>query len=239
MAIQQRRGWQAPNAQAMIPEIDPNVAALSRRASEQLSMLPSVFYPDDPQEKALVDGGAQEAGSNADGMRGWSAAPGSMNDQYASMGFADNVPRSLIGTESGGRWGARNNEIGSGGASGHYGILQFGQARYSEAVAAGAVPRGMSIEQFGSDTEAGRQAQISASNWHFSDIDKRIKGAGFDRLIGSTIGGTPVTWDGMRSMAHLGGFGGLARFMNTGGRYNPSDSFGTSLSAYGRTHSAR
>lgn len=155
------------------------------------------------------------------------------------MGFADNVPRSLIGTESGGNWAASNNEVGSGGAKGHFGILQFGQARYSEAVAAGAVPQGMTIEQFARDTPESRRAQVSASNWHFADIDKRIKSEGFDRLVGSSINGTPITWDGMRSMAHLGGFGGLSKFIHTSGAYNPSDSFGTSLSAYGRTHSQR
>ena len=157
--------------------------------------------------------------------------PGAGNDDWAAMGFAENVPRSLIGTESGGNWGAYNDIQGAGGV-GHDGLLQFSQARRAEAVAAGVIPE-MSREQFRAD----RNAQIAASNWHFNDIDNRIRKAGYDRYVGQTIGGTPVSWDGMRAMAHLGGFGGLSSFIRSGGANNPADAFGTSLSAYGTTHS--
>lgn len=225
----QRRGALAlPDTQSMIPQIDPAVAAMSQRASAQFASL---------GQSMLSERNAQQT-PNAQDLRGFSASSvaRSSNDDYAAMGFGDNVPRSLIGTESGGNWSAQNQETGAGGTKGHYGILQFGNARFSEAQAAGAVPQGMTIEQFGSDTPEGRQAQISASNWHFNDIDRRISGAGYDKMVGQSIGGVPITMDGMRSMAHLGGFGGLSKFINSGGGYNPSDSFGTSLAAYGQTH---
>lgn len=170
----------------------------------------------------------------------WNQAPGvgtpKMSDDMSQYGFADNVPRSLIGTESGGNWSAKNNETGSGGKSGHYGILQFGHDRFSEAQKAGAVPAGMSIQDFGSDTPQGRAAQVAASNWHFSDIDRRIVANGYDRMIGQNVGGVVMSWDGMRSMAHLGGFGGLSSYIKSNGSYNPADSFGTSLAAYGTKH---
>jgi len=155
------------------------------------------------------------------------------SDNFSQYGFANNVPRSLINTESGGNWGARNNEVGSGGRPGHYGILQFGNARLDDARRAGVIPQNMTPEQF----MQSRDAQVAAANWHFQDIDNRIRRAGYDRYIGQNIGGTPMTWDGMRAMAHLGGFGGLSKFIKSGGRSNPADSFGTSLAAYGRTHS--
>lgn len=223
-----------PGSGSLIPTVDPMIAAMSQRSTDAFSSLSGLLNR--PEEKPM---------SRADGLNQWGEPAMSTpqgdnshgNDGYTAQGFADNVPRSLIGTESGGNWGARNNEVGSGGKSGHFGILQFGQDRYSEAVKAGAVPAGMSIEQFGSDTPEGRAAQVSASNWHFNDIDSRIRSKGFDRMIGQTIGGVPVTWDAMRSMAHLGGFGGLTNFLNSGGSANPADAYGTSLAAYGQTHS--
>lgn len=153
-------------------------------------------------------------------------------DSIAAYGFADNVPRSLINTESGGNFNAQNNEAGSGG-NGHFGILQFGHGRLDDAKRAGIIPSNMTPQQF----KKSRKAQVAVSNWHFNDIDKRIRSAGFDRLIGQSIGSTPISWNGMRAMAHLGGFGGLSKFINTQGQYNPADSFGTTLAAYGQTHS--
>lgn len=163
------------------------------------------------------------------------ARPGgdTFQDSFAQYGLAENVPRSLIQTESGGRWDAQNNETGSSGRAGHFGLVQFGQDRLDDARRAGIIPQDMTPQQFMAD----QKAQVAATNWHFSDIDNRIKSAGYDGLIGQTIGGTPITMNGMRAMAHLGGFGGLSKFINTGGRYNPSDSFKTSLSAYGQKHS--
>lgn len=160
----------------------------------------------------------------------WQATPSNPNDNWSQAGFASNVPRSLITTESGGNWAADNGK-------GYHGILQFGPARYADAMKAGVVPQGMTLQQFGSNTPEGRAAQVAVSNWHFNDIDNQIARAGYDRLVGQTIGGVPITMDALRSMAHLGGFGGLSSFLRSGGSHNPADAFGTSLAAYGRTHS--
>lgn len=152
-------------------------------------------------------------------------------DSYAAKGFGANVPRSLIGTESGGNWQAQNDVQGSGG-KGHFGILQFGHGRLEDGFRAGAIPR-MTPEQFKND----EAAQVAMSNWHFNDIDNRIRKNGYDRFIGQDVGGAPMTWDGMRAMAHLGGFGGMSRYLRTSGSYNPADAFGTSLRDYAITHS--
>jgi hypothetical protein len=147
-------------------------------------------------------------------------------------GFAENVPRSLIGTESGGNWLAENAEKGAGGHTGHFGILQFGPARLEDIKRAGVLPAEMTPQQF----KQNKAAQVAAANWHFNDIDQNIRKHGYDRLIGQSVGGVPISMNGMRAMAHLGGFGGLSRFLMSGGQYNPADSFGTSLAAYGKTH---
>jgi hypothetical protein len=159
----------------------------------------------------------------------------------STNGFGSNVPGSLIGSESGGNWNAENKAEGHGGQKGHFGILQFGKARLQDAKNSGIIPQNMTSQQF-MDSE---DAQINASNWHFNDIDARIQKEGFNNLIGKNVGGVTLSMNGMRAMAHLGGFNGLRKFINTGGRYNPNDSYmmpngkmskGTSLLDYGKQH---
>lgn len=139
---------------------------------------------------------------------------------------------SLIGTESGGDWAAKNNEIGSGGQAGHFGRLQFGQARLQDAKAAGIIPSTMTPGEFLADPAA----QQAVEAWHFSDIDERASSMGLNSYIGQNIGGATITPEAIRAMAHLGGIGGAAKFLKTGGKYNPSDSFGTSLLDYALKH---
>lgn len=149
--------------------------------------------------------------------------------QLRAMGFNDNVPLQLIGSESGGNWAAQNNEEGSSGKRGHYGLMQFGHDRLLDAKNAGIIPADMTPQQFMAD----ERAQVSTINWHFNDIDSRIYRDGLNRFVGSTVGGVPMSMMGMRSQAHLGGFKGMRRFALSDGQYNPSDSYGTSLKKYG------
>jgi hypothetical protein len=139
------------------------------------------------------------------------------------------IPAGLVQSESGGNWNALNNEMGAGGVAGHGGRLQFGHARLQDAARAGVIPAGVTPQQF---AQMPPEVQSQVENWHFSDIDNSIRSAGLDQLIGQEIGGVPVTLDGLRSVAHLGGTGGMMRFAQSGGEYNPSDSFGTSLMDY-------
>ncbi|MDU0343154.1 hypothetical protein [Bosea rubneri] len=142
------------------------------------------------------------------------------------------LPASLNASESGGNFRAQNGAVGSGGAVGHFGRAQFGQARLQEAAAAGAIPQGTTPQQFMQSPEL----QKSAENWHFAKIDRAIQANGFDRLIGQQINGVPITVEGLRAVAHLGGEQGMKRFVETGGAYNPSDANGTSLMDYFRQH---
>lgn len=152
------------------------------------------------------------------------------NDNWSERGFGANVPRSLIQTESGGNFQATNDIEGAGG-KGHFGVVQFSQARIAEAIAAGAIPQ-MSPEEF----TANDRAQVAATNWHFNDIDSYIEKAGLGSYIGREINQTPLTINSLRAMAHLGGRAGMKRYLESGGEYNPADAFGTSLSDYAATH---
>lgn len=146
----------------------------------------------------------------------------------SSDGQNSALPTALKMSESGGNWTAQNDAVGAGGQRGHFGRAQFGQARLQEAAAAGVIPAGTTPQQFMRSPEL----QKAAENWHFNDIDQYIARVGLDRAIGQSINGIPVTVEGMRNVAHLGGKEGLAKFITSGGRYNPSDANGTSLMDY-------
>jgi len=144
------------------------------------------------------------------------------------VGFLD----SLIGTESGGNWQAQNNAMGAGGKAGHFGRLQFGHARLADAMNAGVIPQGVTPQQFMADPAM--QQRVEA--WHFSDIDRNAERMGLNRFVGQNVGGITITPEAIRAMAHLGGIGGAAKFLETGGRHNPADVYGTSLADYARKH---
>ena len=98
------------------------------------------------------------------------------------------------------------------------GKLQFGAARLADYKAASG--KRFTQNQFQNDPAL----QDEVASWHFNDIDKAIdalsdQAKGYDR-------------DGLRSVAHLGGKGGMKKFVKSGGKYNPSDELGTSLKDY-------
>ncbi|MDF3904699.1 hypothetical protein [Paracoccus sp. AS002] len=153
--------------------------------------------------------------------------------QDVSGGFAgsaaasgQNFPMSLVQSESGGNWQALNNE-------GYGGRLQFGKDRLADAARAGVIPAGMTGAQF---SQLPPEAQQAVEQWHFADIDRQAERMGLNSYIGQTVAGIPITQDGIRAMAHLGGIGGAAKFLQSGGQYNPADSNGTSLADYAAKH---
>jgi hypothetical protein len=54
----------------------------------------------------------------------------------------------------------------------------------------------------------------------------------YERFIGDTIKGIPVTRSGMIAASHLGGAGGLKKFLSTNGNVDHKDAFGTAISDY-------
>jgi len=98
------------------------------------------------------------------------------------------------------------------------GSLQLGENRLQDYKAA--TGKAFTQDQFKADEVL--QDEVGA--WHVADIDKAIDALGdaakgYDR-------------NGLRSVAHLGGQGGMTKFVNSGGEYNPSDELGTSLQDY-------
>lgn len=134
----------------------------------------------------------------------------------------------LVGSESGGDFGARNDAVGAGGHVGHFGRAQFGVARLEDAKNAGVIPRSLSAEQFLRDPEAQKRVE----QWHRDDILAAARQNGTYDLIGKEINGVPVTEQGLINVAHLGGKGGAEKFFKSGGQYDPADDNGTRLSDY-------
>ena len=98
------------------------------------------------------------------------------------------------------------------------GKLQFGEARLQDYKAA--TGKAFTQDEFKADEAL--QDQVGA--WHVADIDKAIDNLGdaangYDR-------------NGLRSVAHLGGKGGMKKFVQSGRVYNPADELGTSLQSY-------
>lgn len=130
----------------------------------------------------------------------------------------------LIRSESGGDPTEVNSE-------GYGGRMQFGAERLADAAAAGLVPEGTTGAQF---AQMPVEQQQRVEDWHFNNIDTRARQAGLTSYHGRVIGGVPINENSIRAMAHLGGFDGAKRFIETNGQYNPADSNGTRLSDYGR-----
>ena len=100
----------------------------------------------------------------------------------------------------------------------YVGALQFGDARLQDYKKA----TGSLFTQDEFKADSALQDKVAA--WHIADIDKTIDGLGlntdgFDR-------------DGLRAAAHLGGKHGMKKFVQSAGKYNPSDELGTSLQDY-------
>ena len=56
--------------------------------------------------------------------------------------------------------------------------------------------------------------------------------ANIDQAIAQTPGAARFDPNGLRAVAHLGGIGGMQKFVQSGGAYSPADALGTSLVAY-------
>jgi hypothetical protein len=139
--------------------------------------------------------------------------------------FYTRINASLARTESGGDYGVVNSE-------GFTGKYQFGQPRLDD------FNRVNGTSYTTAQLRENPQLQEQVQNWHVKDITDHIRSNGLDQYIGQDVNGdgVPESLGGMVAMAHLGGTAGMQRFLESGGRYNPADSNGTSLADYARTH---
>ena len=100
----------------------------------------------------------------------------------------------------------------------YVGALQFGDARLQDYQKA----TGSSFSQDEFKADSALQDKVAA--WHIADIDKAIDALG-DAAKG-------YERDNLRSVAHLGGKSGMAKYVKSKGSYNPADELGTSLQDY-------
>ncbi|MCA1831233.1 MAG: hypothetical protein LC750_00535 [Actinobacteria bacterium] len=84
------------------------------------------------------------------------------------------------------------------------------------------------------DFLANPDAQKAAYGLHQQRTDKEIDDLGLGQYIGQTIGGVPITRDGIRAMIHLGGAEGARVTLASGGGINPADANGTTRLDYAR-----
>ncbi len=145
-------------------------------------------------------------------------------DRARSVAASNNFRAALGVSESGGNYGAKNSE-------GFAGKYQFGQARLDDFNRANG--SSLTLDQFQADPNA----QEAVQAWHEQDIMTFVQQRGLDQYIGQEIAGVQITPAALVGMAHIGGKGGMAKFLATGGRYDPADSNGTKISDYGRKFS--
>lgn len=100
----------------------------------------------------------------------------------------------------------------------YVGKLQFGEARLKDYQKA----TGTSFTQEQFKDNLAIQDRVAA--WHLDDIDKAIDQLGDDAKA--------YDRDGLRAVAHLSGLTGMKKFVQSKGKYNPSDQLGTSAQAY-------
>ena len=104
----------------------------------------------------------------------------------------------------------------------HVGLYQFGQARLDDYNNANNTSHTVADLKAMSEEE-----QEAIADWHFADIETFIDDNGLDKFVGQTVGGVNITRSGLIAMAHLGGNGGMKKFLETDGEYNPDDSSST------------
>lgn len=130
---------------------------------------------------------------------------------YAPQGNALSFRDALAMSESGGDYGAVNT-------LGYTGRYQFGEDRLTDYNRA--TGRNLTL----ADLRDNPALQDEIFDWHIADIDRFAADRGYlDRGFSQNQ---------LRAVAHLGGKGGMARFVESGGQYNPADAYGTSLSDY-------
>jgi hypothetical protein len=86
------------------------------------------------------------------------------------------------------------------------------------------------VQQFLANPDAQRAAYMT----HQTRMDAEISAGGLNRFEGQTVGGVPITRDGLRAMLHLGGVTNAAAFLSSGGSANVADAFRTSIGDYAR-----
>lgn len=209
-------------------------------------------YMDYAVKKAGI-GAAQQFGTavqGALGPGGAPAAPGAPAPQSAAPPAAPNERR-VVQSESGGNPAAVNDQ-------GFAGTYQFGAPR---AAALGVYTPGpgenlktwsqtyksapnkwtgeFNIPGFPDvknikDFLANPDAQRAVYQKHREAMSGEIKDNGFDKYVGTRVGGVLITRDGLENMLHLGGVASTRRALESDGKDNPADANKKTVLDYAR-----
>jgi hypothetical protein len=145
---------------------------------------------------------------------GVKSSEGLMRPRERSWSESDDFISKLIKSESSGRTDA---EYQTRDGERYVGLGQFGEDRLTD------FKRYTNTEFTQDEFKSDPKLQEEVMKWHVRDIDK---------AIGKLKGADRFDKDGLRAVAHLGGLGGMRQFVASGGKHNPSDELGTSLSKY-------
>ena len=140
----------------------------------------------------------------------------SVDISEADLYSADSFTKKLLKSESSGRFNITTVSDSETGEK-VFGGFQFSEGRLADYKKA--TKDKFTTEQFLADPKL----QMRVTEWHIADLDELI-----DTLDRSQF----TSRDGLRAVGHLGGRTGLKKFVESGGKYNPKDRFGTSLMKY-------
>ena len=199
----------------------PNPAAADRPTDAQEAAGIAGVPGRNPEAEASIADTIATIGKAKDGKTAEKSAAAAAEDFESRIGTA----------ESSNNWAAQNRQ-------GYTGRYQFGTARLADlgfyrpgegedlkgnqwrgSLSIPGFENVRTIEDFKRSPEAQRAV--------FKEHIRRI-----DAAIDATPGAAAFDRNGLRSVAHLGGEGGMRRFVESGGQYNPADSNGTTLAAY-------
>lgn len=173
--------------------------------------------------------------------------------QQQSQGQPSGAPGQAASSSGGGAGGlaagVRGIEGGYGtgmNSGGYLGAYQFGTAALTDAglykpapgedVHANTWKGTISIPGFGDMAPPQFAASPPAQDAAFHITGQRnfsiAQQNGMTNYIGQNVGGVPITPDTLIAGMHFGGVEGTARFLASGGKINPADSNGTTLSNY-------
>ena len=223
---EQKAGLEAISGKVRGMFADPDMAAAGYTGGPSVyemgnPQLDTTAMPTDLNYKLASGGVAGRNGYQFGGAPTMEDAMAEAEAMRETQGLGGGEYSRLFNKESGNNYGARNKQ-------GYVGRGQFGDARLEDARRAGVLPEGMDKEAFRRDPNT----QQAVEKWHFSDINDFIDKRGLGAVEGKTVGGVPVTREGLVNVAHLGGKGGMEKFITSGGAYNPTDANGTRLSDY-------
>ena len=206
---EEQRHTRFEEARAQTSDERAALESQARLAGQNLQNLLTGLNIDEAKQKAINEAVAEEEAIWADLGKFNKTEADELKAAQPPLGSYETDPI-LYNQESGGDFG-KDNKLG------YRGRIQWGRDRFQDAVNAGAIPNGVTFEEFTSGSPESIKLQKNAERWHWYDIDNFIYDNGFENRLGTKdANGTTISWAGMRFAAHIGGKGGLDNWIRNG-----------------------